>query len=392
MGRQSARLLYQGKDHKNIYFQAENESSLSGKALRMHFQMYKGSELVWGKKPPNFLLFGRNEDGLFHIYESIKGAKFDDLGNTKSYTQNTNYFYTNICKIKNRLFALGDAIAYTDNWFSWKELDSNIYNGEAIINIANHNEKLLIYTTKNLFLYDIDLNEKTVVYSFEYECDLSPLTNVTYCSSKDNTTVVAYKYAASSENNYVGGKKIITIHDSNVEKVIDSTDTSKFVITSNDNYFLFITGAYFLNPYIDGDDYDVYKYVYSSKDGITWSRKDKNGYLTSYFNNIPLFFKGKFYYIDNSEEPIILVSNEDGSDLEKIDYKIDLTSYGGFLTRNFCIAVEDYIYYLKMDKSNNQYYLIRFKDFYSDDYETVIENSRIYTGIYSDFNESKDVT
>ena len=59
MGKQSARLYYQGKDHKDIYFNGN-----------YHVKMYKASELVWEKLYPD----------EFFIY-SINGIDFIDIKN-----------------------------------------------------------------------------------------------------------------------------------------------------------------------------------------------------------------------------------------------------------------------------------------------------------------------
>ena len=56
MGRQSARLWHDGKDHKDFWKLIDDEEGYLGKSWRMHWQIYKGNKLLWEKLPPNFFL------------------------------------------------------------------------------------------------------------------------------------------------------------------------------------------------------------------------------------------------------------------------------------------------------------------------------------------------
>lgn len=67
MGAQSSRLYFDGKDHKDIYYQG-----------KYHTAMYKGNQLVWAKAeiedvsfPPNYPVYFKEIDGkLYGIYDN----------------------------------------------------------------------------------------------------------------------------------------------------------------------------------------------------------------------------------------------------------------------------------------------------------------------------------
>lgn len=62
MGKQSARLYYQGKDHKDIFYRGN-----------FHNKMYKGSQLLWEKLYPDAYFLGtiRKSDRGFYQYKTI---------------------------------------------------------------------------------------------------------------------------------------------------------------------------------------------------------------------------------------------------------------------------------------------------------------------------------
>jgi hypothetical protein len=377
MGRQTARLMYKGEDHKNLYFPAKLEEH-NNDVLMMHHELYKGSKLIWKKLPPNFMLIGKTGDSnAQYVYESVTGDKFDNLGYIHG-----NFGACHLYKVGNTLFSDGNnKILYSENWFSWKVLDSNLYNGEGIVSIGTHNEKLLIYTKKHIFLYDLNSNTSNIIHTFDVESYLTNALNICHCVEKNGTTVVVHAYRSDGQK-----IQLITIQDSKVVKTTGGNDNgnSAYSLAANENYFIFCGSVYLLNS---SSDYDTASYVYISSDGITWKKKGTNNYLVAHMSNKLIFFKKKFYSIDHRKAKFVVSISEDGSNIELIDCNIDLTDDSSSVTRNFCIATDDYIYYAKYDNDTDKWSLIRFDNFQSDSYETLIDDAQISTGIYFDYDK-----
>lgn len=113
MGKQSARLYYQGKDHKDIYFRG-----------KYHGKMYKGGQLLWEKLFPDeyFVLIGTNQ-GVGVLSKSPKF--YDMLPSAYDITVIGNVGQTLIgyCKIG---MESADMIFSNDYGKSWKKFDISV--------------------------------------------------------------------------------------------------------------------------------------------------------------------------------------------------------------------------------------------------------------------------
>ena len=126
MGRQSARLYYKGKDHKDIYFQG-----------KYHIKMYKGNKLLWEKLYPDKCLLTMGAYGI-HIYDiEYKFFDFMPIYNSRS---SINFLAcvgdSLVVNIYNSDF--GFKIVYSADAESFKETDIEAINpNTAAITIAS---------------------------------------------------------------------------------------------------------------------------------------------------------------------------------------------------------------------------------------------------------------
>lgn len=163
MGKQSSRIYYRGKDHKDIYFQR-----------KFHTKMYVGNKIVWEKLLPEKFLVTQTsaENSLFLIYD-IQRKLFDvmpfngennmfsvwkHVGNSMFINiSGKAYFSTDIYKfqtvnnnyVSNTSIGIEDHYSYTDNCTSYEFFDSNKTEHHMVIKY-NTNDKSIKFNEVEL--------------------------------------------------------------------------------------------------------------------------------------------------------------------------------------------------------------------------------------------------
>ena len=378
MGKQSARLWHDGKDHKDFWKLIDDESQL-GKAWRMHWQIYKGNKLLWEKLPPNFLL----STGVYytpsgHFYDSVKGEKFTDNGFLKSYVDNCKTLY-NFCKVGKYLFAsYGVKIYFTENCYSWKEVkvvSSHI--DDTVMYLGNYNERLLIIAEKALLVYDIRTD-----YIKELEIPNSSYIRTgtsnkyyesNFCVMNDTLIVVTVE-----ENPYgmqdAGGllvfkdDKLVRHFYSFVTAPGSGNGFNSYVdYVTSDGKVAYLSGAANLFGSVTG-----LAEGYKSSDGITWEK-----FASPLYG--PLFFlNGNLYKTDTSYSIYKYLHGE----FRRIENNVN--AYFGLVGNDAiqkgAFSAKGYIYGNIKDDDGNIYFA-RFKDYDSVEFEIVL-NHGITSGIY----------
>lgn len=373
MGRQSARLWHDGKDYKDFWKLIEDEEDYLNMSWRMHWQIYKGNKLLWEKLPPNFLLFGsrKNKNGIF-AYESVTGKKFTCLGFLKSYTEFNPGNIMRVCKVGKYVFAaLYNKIIYTENCYSWKELniDSlNLSNNNYMVGIENYNGRLLIYSQYKLTIYDCENKTFKDIYtstkSLELRSTYNQFDNKIACIGD---IAVVRAESEQSETRQYGF--LVFKDDELVKKFFGEHGVRSFVAKgNNDTFVAYATREVF--SYTDG----LRPSIFTSKDGMIWNvLVDDPEYLVDlifsyhdelYFgarDNIGKIKNGNMYEIENAV----------GADLY----------HSSIAEGTFLIITDDYIYC-----NNSNGIFIRFQDFEIEDYEILDEDTKA-AGTYMNWEE-----
>ncbi len=384
MGRQSARLWHDGKDHKDFWKLIDDEEGYLGKSWRMHWQIYKGNKLLWEKLPPNFLLStGRYYNLSGRFYDSVKGEKFTDNGFLKSYIDESKALY-NFCKVGKHLFASYGAEVYcTENCYSWKEVKTvSSHTGDTVTYLGNYNERLLIITNNALFVYDIRTD-------YIKELDMP---NFSYISEHIGDKSYESKFCVMNETLIVatGEKNPYGMRDSEGLLVFKNDELVR-------HFYSFVTAPGFgkgHNSWVDcvaSDGKVAYlsgvvnlfgietnlEEGYKSSDGITWEKFASP--LTG-----PLFFlNGNLYNtstILTTQSPIIY-KYFDGEFL-RIENNVNayFEFVGGDAMQKNTFSAKGYIYGNIKDDDGNICFA-RFKDYDSGESEIVL-NHGITNGIY----------
>lgn len=377
MGRQSARLWHNGEDHKDFWKLIDDEDTFLKKSWRMHWQIYKGNKLIWSKLPPNFLTVELVSSSEIkpHIYESVYGKKFTDIGFLKSYVGNHRGVYV-LCKVGKYLCSLSSTIIYTDNCYSWKELKidlGNFYGNEKIISIKNYNDRLLIYTNHRIAVYDIETSETKIIYQRKYDL-ISYAENQVYVQK--DTLMVIVSAGDQSINPYANNDLLIFKNDELVKEILQYSTP-----VQPDGSFTY--GTYFKQ--IVGDGKTAYfkgtakiiantgrEEIFFSMDGITWEILPQTfKYLTDELFSV----NGELYSTVSSDTDFVLKYRN--GDFERIENNVNAAIDKSYF---IVFGAKGYIYCNCIDEDGN-YRFTRFKDFDSNEYEIINENPMSH-GIY----------
>lgn len=369
MGRQSARLWHEGKDHKDFWKLIEEEN-FQGLAWRMHWQIYKGDNLLWEKLPPNFLLFSerrKDSSGIF-AYESVTGKIFTYLGFLKSYTGVSYRSIKKVCKVGKYVFAdCFDKILYTENCYAWKELNIKslgLSTKNFLVTIENYNGKLLIYSYFKISVYDCEKEEVIEMYESSGSEGMNLNGFAQYDGKVSCIKDTAIVIARLDSNDNITNKGLLVFKEDKLVKTFPDESRARCV-AKNERGFYLIANSKFVGQY-GGDN------LFFSTDGMSWDAitEDDYGFEYVFTNKEEVFLtikEGIFKYLNGET---IEIENNVGADLE------ELTMNGGF----FLLSDNDYIY--ANDFNGN---LIRFKDFTDDSSEILIEGypgEEIISGIY----------
>lgn len=366
MGRQNARLWHDGKDHKDFWKLIDDEDTPSGKSWRMHWKIYKGNKLLWKKLPPDFLLLGA---GLYETtkraYESVTGKNFTNLGFLKNYSSIKYQDITKLCKIGKYLFARTyDAILYTDNYYSWKKLNTeslNISDKNWIVTIENYNEKLLIYSAYNISTYDCKTGQINIIYESSSKMLL-------YTFAQSDGVVACIGDTAIVKTSIDGDYRRPGLFIFKSEKLVKTFGKESRIdsVAKNRNGFWVLGSSQMIGLY------GGYTLLHS-EDGNAWSvAADCNYNFKNVFTHNDKVFlsdrEGKVIGRYSNGE-IVRMENNVGANLE-----VHITSSGLFV-----MSAKDYIYANSLDGN-----LIRFKNFDDDTYEVLIEDYGAIAGIYTE--------
>lgn len=328
MGRQNARLWHDGKDHKDFFKQP-----VIGE-WHMHWKIYKGSNLIWEKLPPNILLRAYKEEGTStrtRIYESVTGKKLSYLGD---FRHTGGYFIRLVkgfCKVGKRVYSLSldsgaggltnRRIVYTENGYAWKRLELKNFSHKYAVEINNFNNKLLICTESEVGTYDYETDEFDIIYKTEkletIEDDYyDSATNITACT---NDTIVI------GTVHHTFGNRLLTIKNGGL------------VHAENEG------------QYRRHRDIKVYKDTFFcaterdtliSKDGVEWTKDPQGTYRFEVHNDklYYVYFSQFFYYIGYYDSGIFINTSQQ--------------FYGSIF-----LSDGNYVYLLNSDS-----YLVRTKD------------------------------
>lgn len=342
MGRQSARLWHDGKDHKDFWKLIEAEESFLNKAWRMHWRIQKNGEVLWEKLPPDFLISGR-ENRWSYLFESVTGKTFTNLGYLKSYINSTVEF-GKFCKVKKRIFSIGsEYILYSDNCYTWKLLnvgDILTENREYIVTIENYDNNLLICTDRKVITYDYVTNVFDVIYNksgMHIQAGSGQFDGVAACIG-DTACVRAYDK----------DKKRLLVFKNKV--------LSKEIEVSRIYWIEKSTDAFFLSASINSNVHGLLK----SRDGVIWDAVSDN--MPHYI----LHHNGITYGLDRDTDSILRVRKLNGNNYTYVENNVKaciFSSFGGFI-----VTAKEYIYMIDKD-----YNVIRFKNFDDDSVEILID-------------------
>lgn len=160
MGKQSARLYYKGKDHKDIFYQGN-----------FHDKMYKGNQLLWEKLYPEayFVTTRLLQNKYRYVTEIISRDGVDEIAqvpwdrnieNPKSYTVNDFCKKAILCNFRTHGYC------YTIDMKHFKRISEQIGGfalGEGFAQISGN--KLSVIKIINKTSYEV----------FEYDIDFSPI-------------------------------------------------------------------------------------------------------------------------------------------------------------------------------------------------------------------------
>lgn len=151
MGRQSSRIYYQGKDHKDIFFQN-----------KYHQKMYKGSDLVWEKLYRYFV-----DNSYFAVFD------FD----SKKYISERGRYLVSELK-KGPVFSIASIYDYEERRYffaisydmlQWKEVKDLEY----VSNIAGKTSGYIYMSSQNgFFVYHYIINGENKLYFVEIDYGL----------------------------------------------------------------------------------------------------------------------------------------------------------------------------------------------------------------------------
>lgn len=159
MGKQSSRIYFQGKDHKDIWFQGN-----------YHVAMYIGNQLVWEKLPIGKTIYFLENDSRLADYKNKEG-----------------YFEKRLFPIENGFLSVFDGfIQYSKDLTSWKELyeiDENydiysirLLNGDELYGLKSiqeesvYNTTVFRYSFKEKYYSEIELESTERIYSAYLFC------------------------------------------------------------------------------------------------------------------------------------------------------------------------------------------------------------------------------
>lgn len=150
MGKQSARMVYRGKDHKDIYYQGH-----------YHDAMYKGNHLVWRKLYDRYCSFNANRVIELDSREIIAGS--ESIYQYTAVQHNDNYSIATFRVIETKECF----VAFSSDLLKWKriiELDEIMDNNHYLTTayVANFNG-FWVYQIdrKSVYFIEIDDYEKT---------------------------------------------------------------------------------------------------------------------------------------------------------------------------------------------------------------------------------------
>lgn len=309
MGKQSARLYYKGKDHKDIFFQNH-----------YHSKMYKGSELVWEK------ILG-NEYIVFQFKNEIKVL---DIENKQIYKDTRNYL---------RVMLNTENIILTD-------IDSYL-----------HNDGLFISKNGTHYMYKLDWNEPYGYWTTTYyyasnnvlyvlKSDFSTGTSKThykmYSFLVDENEDITADYDVFeqdiSKNLYIwnGGISVKTYNSSKIPFFIyrDSrTEQTTFYYVENNvvntidlnipgfatgriNIFFCVNNVFYIiyQNKAYGDKYNVYAYDFDNSIGQIYA----NVFEFSYENHMNI---SSWFYLNNKAYMYVLFKNGELHCYETSDFK-----------------------------------------------------------------------
>lgn len=371
MGRQSARLWHDGKDHKDLWKLIDDNENYSGKSWRMHWQIYKGNKLLWEKLPQNYLVACRGNSYLvYNFFESVCGEKFTDCGFLKNYT-NSPTFTNDICFVGKYMFAHDAShILCTNNFYSWKKLaiEFNLINNEKILYTTSYNEKLLIITDHKIITYNIAKNEINYIYDGRNKNGDFYFKNVgcEHVYSSGDTLIIGCREYSSS----IGGsttRHLLIIKRDVLVKTFSDTSGWSYMSVSGNQDTVYTYRYYAENRRIN---------LVLSKDGLVWERLGIKGldYLFCVKNALYSFIRHGSWYTD-----IYKFENDSWNPIKN---KVNVTTFKGG-KRLLAFESKDYMYgnaVVEVDGTSKVCF-IRFKDFESEEYEILIEGE-VVEGIY----------
>lgn len=360
-------MWHDGKEHKDFWKLIDDEDSMSMKAWRMHWKIYKGNKLLWKKLPPDFILFGKIPYGTRQrVYESVTGKKFTYLGFLKYYTSIQYEDITKLCKVRKHLFARTyNEILYTDNCFSWKKLNTdslNLSNDNYLVTIENYNERLLIYSAYKIAIYDCDTDETKDIYTSNNKMYVGSA--IQYDSKVACIGDTAIVMARTDSNLRRNTGLLVFKNDKLVKSFKD--EMLVYSVAKNKDRFWMVAQSH-----ISGIIYSDFT-LFFSKNGLSWDKVAESDFDLVYvfIHQDEIFLiddYGNIYKYSNGD--IIRVENNVRANLEEIG-----TGRGFFI-----ISAKDYIYANDFNRN-----LIRFRNFDDDTHEILIEDYNAVAGIYAE--------
>lgn len=387
MGRQSARLWHNGKDHKDLWKLIDYENNFRGKTWRMHWRIYKGNKLLWEKLPPKFFAWCKTSGtvGDFRYYGSDFGKIFTNYGFCIDCRSNTQAIMQKFCKVGEYAFSISNLeVLYTTNFYSWKALKtiSNYSASERILHIGNYNDRLYVITENKIILYDIK-NEK-----------------IQYLSNN--------QYSFLNSEVYAFGNALLVI----CSKIVNAYHSDQYLLVfKNDalaKTFSDVSGEYYLwaksltgngkTAYLIGNNFAFQGYgnrisILSSNDGLTWVDEFTN---PPYYSLDHLFYaNGNLYnYVANaSGQKINYLYKLENNALINVENKVKAgtllvpqsgISYVGTKEKVLAFEANGYMYAnaFVTEGEEEKYCFVRFKDFESEECEVLSEQA-ILDGIYA---------
>ncbi len=399
MGRQSARLWHDGKDHKDIWKLIVDEENASNNAWRMHWQIYKGNRLLWEKLPPNFMAVCRkSHNDTDYYYGSDDGKRFTNYGFCIDYCNDaTGIRLRDFCKVGKYIFSIGYAagICYTTNFYLWKTLDVkfDFFKGEDITHIENYNERLLIMTRYKILTYDIRNNEiKYIPINYHNGIDQFDFAGAETYAFGNTLLVKCRKTVKITDVFGIPSSRKIEQLLVFKDDVLVKTFSEKLDEYGNTQAPFFgaksLTGdgntAYMIGSEGLFTGYGNRNGILSSKDGLTW-KSEENNYVA--YEAISCTKKGLYaFYPDYGiEREYVIYKLENGS-LKKIENRVNARAVKydrAGINKLLAFEAEGYMYAnaIVLVDGEEKLCFVRFKNFESEECE-ILSEMAFFEGIY----------